>query len=376
MAPTTTQPFVAGHMYLWSQGPPETNWEQIPDEWKKYRFDAVDVLFITPLIVTPTGEFGIGTADGGKSLMERFKWVVGYAREKNPKIQIIAMQWYGSGLDDMGFAALLAQPAKKDAAAVAKYIKTYTDSVAKFFEEWHHKTITTDSGKTVSARIDGYDIDYEESVVVPDVPTILSELRSKLNALTVKINTENATRGVTTPSQPFKISLSSATTEHLKTTAKSLDRINMQNYDGGRNTPPEEYLSSITGLQPNQLVYGMTSEKTMVNEYGASTEYTLDTVLKTFKAGYIDKKKANAHNSHAGVPYAGLMIWRLNSDNRIYQNAVQVIVYNAVHNVQLPNTPSIDNVKAEWQTGGRDGKGKPSENFKTWPWTVCPTKST
>jgi hypothetical protein len=376
MVQTTTPPFVAGHMYLWGQGTPSTQWEQIPDEWKMYRFDAVDILFVTPFIVTPIGEFSTGTADNGKSLAERFKWVLGYAREKNPKIRIIAMQWYGDGGDGNGFAALEennTQSIKKDPAAVTKYIKTYTDSVAKFFEEWHYKSITTNSGKVVPARIDGYDIDYEEHVVVPDVPTILSQLRSKLNALTVKINTENKKHGITTPSQPFTISLSSATTSFLQSTAKSLDYINMQNYDGGRSTPPAHYMRDIDGLQSHQLVYGMTSEMTMLNEYDNSTKSTLETVLQKFKAGYIDSKTPHGH---AGVPFAGLMIWRLNSDNRIFENAVQVLVYNAVHNIQLPFTPNLGDVNAVWQSGGRDAQGNPSEKFKAWPWAVCPARST
>ena len=120
MASPFPRPFCGAHLYLWRNIPqvPELQkprrlrqdeWDVIPPEWKHYRWDAMDVLFISPWIVTQSGEFALGNpygSDGITNVVHRYKWVVANTREKNPKLKIFAVHWYDNDAHGMGLGAL------------------------------------------------------------------------------------------------------------------------------------------------------------------------------------------------------------------------------------------------------------------------------
>lgn len=327
-------------MYLWDQRPSlGESWDAIPEEWRHYRFDAVDILTIGPfLIKQPNYEFSLadgGGAPGKSHLTKRFEWTVARAREMNPEIQIHALQWYTANEDDWDYGMLT------DDESIDKY----TDSVAALLQEHQQKTLQTDSGKLVYRRIDGYNVDSESSCMTERGPHILSEIRSKVNKVT--------------KDPPFTVCLCPAFKYHLidpcnptkYSLAKSLDYGNMQNYDGGRSMSPQDYVRLLPGLDPRKLCSGISSERPkQLNTDGES----LDRVLSTYAAD-VD-----------GVPFAGLWTWRLNSVNSIYQNALQVTVYNKVHSTNLPGTPDLKKVENGWEFSGKAGDHE--DDVPVYPW--------
>lgn len=330
-------------MYLWAQEPSsnkphsQADWDVIPEEWKHYRWDAMDVLFICPFIVTPTYEFGLGRPyeSGDSNVVKRYEWVVANARAQNPRLRIVAMHWFDNDPHGMGIGAL-----KTD-----DQIDEFTDSVAAVLSASRDKTLVSDSGKTVSAQIDGYDVDVESYSMVEQLPKVLAKVRSKLD------------KASTSPR--FTVSISPAWLDYLEgddTLANSLDYLNMQRYDGGKYTTAEDYLAAIPGLKPHQLTFGISGEGTeSLNAPQSNGDPpTLDSVIAAYKAG-VD-----------GSQYGGLWMWRLNSSNSIYENMLQVTFYNAVHNTTLPNTPQYAMVQEGWATaGGGNNKTAP---WNTWDW--------
>lgn len=76
------------YLYLKEPGP-DTNdgrqpvpWNKIPDNWKQYRWDAIDVLYLDPFPVQSDYTFGIGKVPGG-DLTIRFLWVVANAPQES-----------------------------------------------------------------------------------------------------------------------------------------------------------------------------------------------------------------------------------------------------------------------------------------------------
>lgn len=58
-----------------------------------------------------------------------------------------------------------------------------------------------------------------------------------------------------------------------------------------------------------------------------------------------------------------IMVWRVNSDNWVYENMLLVALYNKIHSGKSPN--ELDQkVKNGWDEGGRDTQG-----HKISPWT-------
>ena len=210
-------------MYLWETGPDSgVAWNEVPPTWSQIRFDAVDVLFITPFGLTKNNTFGLYTAaDGKASLTNQFEWVVQNARLQNPKIKIIATQWYTASADGGTFSTLVTDDK----------IAEYANAVAKFLRQ-SQTTKYLVSGRTVSGRIDGWDVDLEGTCLTSSLPKTLSALRSKVD-------------------KQYQISICPAWLTDLEgVDSKSLDYVNMQNYDGGHGMDPKEYISTIVGLQP------------------------------------------------------------------------------------------------------------------------------
>lgn len=317
-----TKPFVGAHILLLEPGKEGNSWDQIPASWHAIRFDAIDVLFLSPFAVIENNRsFNLDPVDGG-SLLERFKWVIRSARSKNPNVKIILEQFYGGDNSNTGFNIV------RDDANV----NTYANSVAKFIETWYHQTLPSITGVgEVSARVDGWDVDVEGSTLVAHLPKILTAVRASLDGLRRKLGAPK-----------FSVSITPAWTNCLDASvAQSVDYINMQNYDGGIGTTPDQYKEVITGLKDNQLIWGLTSEIPWKNTAQAFTDV---------------KAKAQAVAS-GQIP--GIYTWRLNSDNSAYENSFQVWLFNIVHGVHLPDAKTEDVVARHWQFGGRRSQQGP-----------------
>ncbi|KAJ9658874.1 hypothetical protein H2198_003444 [Neophaeococcomyces mojaviensis] len=334
------KPIVAGHIFIKDPALEHVKpavWNTIPNIWKKIRFDAMNVLYISPFSVLPNKGFGLIPQDGQLDALEkRFEWVVARARELNPDIKIIVMNMYGC---DEGFNMLTSD----------YEIDVYTSSVAAFMDSWHNRTLTTDSGKTVPGHIDGYDIDYEAATVVENAGAVLTSIRTKLYAVSNKYKISE-----------FQVSASSDRTTYLEKMAPVLNYVNMQNYDGGARVDPLTYRTQIKGIQYTQLLRGISSEKMEP----VNRPETLDAIKKQDL-----KLLLKVDNTHS---YAGVMVWRLNSDNWVYENAFQVMLYNQIHGTSLAQLPDFAFADNATIYKGWDGKGRDAHGNLTGPWTGFP----
>lgn len=273
--------------------------KDVPPSWKEnLRFDAVDVLFISPFYVGPDPENPTFILGNGSDLNARFDWVVSAARTVKPDIKIIAVQFWREGQHD--FRTLDSD----------KKIQDYAKSVASFISNQYEKRLPALGGSgTVSARIDGFDVDVEESTLQGNLPKIMTAVREQLKS--------------SLGSRPFSVSITPAWAVHMDSSiASSCDYINMQNYDGGENTPPEHYRGVVHGLRPDQLVWGISSEWPSIN----------NEACKAF-AG-VRKKVDEAANASTGGLAPGIWTWRINSDNILFENIFQVWLYNRFHKLE------------------------------------------
>lgn len=312
-----SRPFVGTHILLLEPGKQGNSWDQIPAEWHSIRFDAIDVLFLSPFsVINNDHSFNLSPIDDG-SLVERFKWVIRSARSKNSNVKIIVEQFYSPPTHPSDFVIL-----SNDAN-----IKTYADSVAKFIDTWYHRTLPSITGVgEVSARVDGWDVDVEESTKVAHLPKILIAVRASLEGLSNKLGAPK-----------FCVSITPAWTDDIDpSVAQSVDYVNMQNYSGGKCTTPEAY-KEATGLklEDSQLIWGLCSETPWTNTAEAFTDM---------------KAKAQAV-ANGKIP--GIYTWRLNSDTYAYENIFQVWLFNIVHGVSLPDAKTEDVVERHWPFGGR-----------------------
>ena len=325
------KPYVGAHLGIYD--PPPDNgqsWEKETDPpamFEQIRFDAVDVLHVGHFITTKDGHFSIGTVDHGKvSLANRFEYIVKTARWMNPDIKIIAEQMYsgGEGFDNLD----------KDANTTATMVNIYTDSVRDFLQTWQAKPDITYKGKTISLRIDGYDIDHEGSVIRKCTKDVLSQVRAKVDKLTEQDPQK----------RPFIVGITPAWAQGVfldKSMADSCDFVNMQRYSGGAGTLPEAYLAkgAIEGLDPAKLTYGIEIETPRRN---AVANNTIDLIAK---APWTVVKGKNV---------AGIWTWRLGSKWE-FENLIQVWLYNLVHETKKEvngKVPDLDLVKEEWKKNG------------------------
>jgi hypothetical protein len=211
---------------------PGGSYDDIPPVWSKIRFGVVDVLYVSPFIVKADGTFGLDDPAAREqeqkhtgSLTKRLQWVIQTARLQNPKIKIIAQQfWDGNDLQDLKSIQF-----GDYASSVQTLVKTY--------------------------GLDGYDLDYETRSdgspgnVIEQAPTILAKIRNKLDALSAEVG------------RPLYVSISAASTDFLNSTvAKSLHYVNMQTYSGGSWLTVDHFTSA--GVQKQQLLYGILPEYT------------------------------------------------------------------------------------------------------------------
>jgi hypothetical protein len=314
--------FISTHIMIHEEAPAEgVSWDVIPDKFKKLRFDTIDYLYISPFTVLPNShtfgmsETGTPSQPAGK-FTERLKWVIKEARTQKPDIKIIAMQMNQKGND---FQVLTTDELRE----------RYATSVAHLLHTFEKHSL----------RIDGYDVDYEwnDSNVLGDgnlqswSPDVLKRVRANLDKLG------------STPK--FQVSISAASTIGLANNtdlAEVLDYVNMQNYDGGQGLGPKDWIDAI-GIPPSKLVWGLSAEGPSKNVHRVKS---IDDALKM-----------RAHKWGSGStagPLAGVMVWRLNSDNWVFEDMVLLSLYNKVYS-KTPYGGLEDVLKKGWATGGRSG---------------------
>jgi hypothetical protein len=328
------KPYVGAHLGIFEPGPDNNlAWDKETDPpgmFEKVRFDAVDILHVSHFITTKDGHFTIGSvADGKVSLANRFEHIVKIARWHNPHIKIIAEQMYSGNeaFDNLETG---------DQTTTATMVNTFTDSIRDFLQTWQAKPDITYKGRTISLRIDGYDIDHEGETKRRCTKDVLSQVRAKVDVLTQKDSLK----------RPFIVGLTPGyiITEAAfldKSMAHSCDFINMQRYSGGDSTLPEAYLAkgAIEGLDPAKLTYGIEIETPSAN----APEN--DTIERIAKAPWTKVK---------GKHVAGIWTWRLGSKWE-FENLMQVWLYNLVHGTKKEvngKVPDVDWVKQEWAKAG------------------------
>lgn len=267
-----TRPIAAAWFYMAD----DQHYSQIPPQWSKVNFKTVDVLFVGPAGLQSDGSFGLYKSAQTGDLATRFKWVIQRARSQNPNIKIIVSQWWGNGAGIWGSALQ-----GLNGAALVKY----TTTAAAFIKSY----------LPISGGIDGYDIDYESNNVDQNVAAITGQIRAQLAALS------KANGG-----RPFYVTVSPAATAYLQSAQPNINFVNMQTYAGGSGLSPSSFTS--LGFNVNQLLYG----------YCPETNCSTPT-LAAVEQAYTTNKLAGIH------------LWRLNSDNYVYEGQQQALVYKFLH---------------------------------------------
>lgn len=272
-AQAVATPIAAAWLYMSD----DQNYNQIPAYWSEINFANVDVLFVGPAGVQADGTFGLYKSSQTGDLANRFRWVIGTARQQNPAVKIVISQWWGTGTGIWGKPL---STLKTNSA-----IQKYATSVGTFLNSY----------LGIAGGVDGYDIDYESNNVTKNTASITSKVRAQLT------NLSQANGG-----RPFYQTVSPATTSYLSNAVPYLDLVNMQTYAGGSGLTPQNFLA--LGFQSNQLLYGICPETNCPSP-----------------------SLATAESQYTNNNLAGIHLWRLNSDNYVYEGQVQAQVYQFLH---------------------------------------------
>ncbi|TPX12887.1 uncharacterized protein E0L32_006767 [Thyridium curvatum] len=261
----------------------DANYNTIPAEWSAINFANVDALFIGPAGIQADGSFGLFSSNTTGPLANRFQWALETARAQNPAIKIAISQWWGQGQKTWGLplSALIDEASN---STTSEAVDAYAASVRAFFQQW----------APVAGGLDGFDVDYEDNNLVPFIGYLFGQVRQQLSGLTASTGRE------------YWVTVSPSDTDYLETAASSLSYVNMQTYAGGVNLTPEDFLN--IGYRKDQLLYGVCPETncpgpTVAEAEGVYTKYSM----------------------------AGIHVWRLNSDNYVYEGQVQKQVYDFLH---------------------------------------------
>lgn len=261
-----------------------------PLDYSKVRFDAVDILYVSPFCVQKDKTFNF--EGDAKALLPIFQNVVKTARGLNPHISIVVMQMWSGGTTI-------------DELQTDHDIETYANSVVQFI---------------VNHSVDGYDNDYESGNVCEQAGKVLSAIHQKLHKVRA------------TP--PYHVSVAPSTSEFLddKLVKSSLNYVSMQNYSGGSSQTIDEYKKIFHGTHVN-IIFGINSETSGENwpDVGSSTN-VIDTVY--------DIVTKNGLN--------GIYNWRLDSGDWVFQNALQVYLYNKFHGKSLKCPFTLQEVIKAW----------------------------
>lgn len=252
-----------------------TDYKNIPKWWNTMDFTKVDVLYVAPLGIQNDSLFGLYSSKETGSIETRFRWAIQTARTQNPRIKIIASQFWGGNpghFSIWGYDYL----ALKNSSAISKYAA----SVANFMQTW----------KSFHGGLDGYDVDFEANNVSPKAPQVIKEIRQKFSVL----------------DRHYYITVSPSMIAYLTAAQPYIDYVNMQNYAGGYYLTPQMFTKA--GFSSKQLLYGICPEA------GCHTRNVTE-VLKQYRSNHL----------------AGVHLWRLDSTNHPHEQDWQNQIYKAWH---------------------------------------------
>jgi len=239
-----------------------------------------------------------------KALLPIFQSVVKTARALNPNIHIVVMQMWSGGTTI-------------DQLHTDHDIQIYANSVVKFIVDQH---------------IDGYDNDYESGNICPQAGKVFSTIRQKLDKVRAK--------------PPYHVSVAPSDPSYLDNdlVKSSLNYVSMQNYSGGGGQTIDEYKKIFKGTNVN-IIFGVDSEGAGENwPQVASSTNVIDTLYDI-----VTKNEIN-----------GIYNWRLDSGDWIFQNAMQVYLYNKFHHKSLHCPFTLEQVITTWP----NVDGQPIPPFK------------
>lgn len=274
--PPTPAPIAAAWFYLSDTH----DYREIPADWSHIAFDKVDVLYVGPSGIQDDNRFGLYDSEATGPLRHRFEWLAERARQDNPDIKIVISQWWGNGQLVWG------KPLSSltDEAT----IQTYAQSVAEFMAYYQ----TYNNGRYA---LDGFDIDYEDNNVTATFPRLAVVLKEALQDVSARYG------------KTFRLTLSPADGDYLDAASLApFDYINMQSYAGGMDIPPEAFLE--LGVPANKILFGICPESNC-------DTFSVTEVLDTYRR----------------YGLAGIHLWRLNSDNYVYEDQVQRQIHAALH---------------------------------------------
>ncbi|KAL9040711.1 MAG: hypothetical protein Q9214_004375, partial [Letrouitia sp. 1 TL-2023] len=268
-------PVVGAHFYIGDVSP-DHSIDTIPTDWYYARFDDVDILYVGPVWCRQTNHI----------------FSLQYVDNKNPPVDYsVRFEW------------------------VIKH------ALRDFLASWQRKKYVH-AGKPVSLRVDGYDVEYKDGNTVDIVTKVYEKIRGKVDKFTVDNNILS-----------YLLSLTPATSKYVKDIAPFVDYIKMQNYDRGIGVSAEQYRTIINPLPPSKLIWGLHAEATFKNYPKVWNENTNSPMAKVTDFYSIDEQLGEVSRLQLG----GSWVWRLTSDNWVYENAVQLYVYNKLH----PEAPKV-----------------------------------
>lgn len=262
----------------------DVNYESIPAYWQNIHFNHVNRLYIGPVGIQNQYNFDLYKGING-DLSVRFKWLVERAKSDNPNIQIIVSQWWGDYPNVYGSSL--------DVLNNLDNQEVYAKSIIDFLESYQLNNNGLYS-------IDGYDIDYEGDNVSPNIKSLLTNIRTKLDQLSLKYH------------KKYYLTITPSSTQYINESSLllKLDNVNMQSYEGGAQIPVDFYLQN--GMNAKKIFFGICPETKC--RYSKSVESVL-AIYQKYNLG-------------------GIHLWRLNSDDYVYENSLQEIIFSYLNSMK------------------------------------------
>ena len=248
-------------------------------------YKSVDILNICFVTTVPTSDATVPTGDGssytieigaashpdGLTNQDYMDYVIRDARKNNPNIKIAGTLLWGNGNELSQIFPNPSDPDQKSANNFAANLMAYL----KHYD------------------MDGFDIDWESPI---SDQTTQTQFKLLIDAIGAQFKQQT--------DKTYYLTLSPASVGNLDATAvnDNIDFVNLQLYSGF--TSPEEFKNA--GVNPDLFAYGAKFESN----------------FQTAEQAYQD----NNNNYHYGI----FTVWRLNSDNFVFEQAQQLQLYSLV----------------------------------------------
>ncbi|KAM7186425.1 Glycoside hydrolase superfamily [Rhypophila sp. PSN 637] len=294
-APGIPRPIAASNIMIFSED--GGHGENIPDNWKHIRFDAVDVLAIHGFSTSEKGEFMLG--DHSNKLDKRLEWVLATAKAQNSNIKFFAQQNFtGSDILHKG----------------PDFYDRYADSVVPLLEKW---------------GLHGYDIDYEPGPKPEDLAILQNVVE-----LFKKIHSRCAPKGYLVSITPAQydglFDPDTQRVEDLKNheIENYIDLVVLQTYDGGISWGRNLIHNWLKVFPPNKILISGNPEQSGF-PWKRDSIWSVQEIIEAYMKAKDPKNKLQPDDSRG--KFAGIHVWRLNSDVFWWENAAQVMFYNYLH---------------------------------------------